>query len=85
MAFENDWQEVLHNAESLFIFVLQNLQQRDKYKKLISLAKRLYSSAGDIKLGLDEHGHFPRLKFTEAKSLLRDLLGFDTKDQDDFT
>lgn len=85
MAFEHDWQEILYSAESLIVFIIRSLQQKDRYRMLINLAKRLYSSAGDVKLGLDEDGHFPRLKFVEAKGLLRNLLGFDTDDRDDFT
>ncbi|KAH9218966.1 hypothetical protein DL95DRAFT_384797 [Leptodontidium sp. 2 PMI_412] len=85
MAFEHDWQEILYSAESLIVFIIRSLQQKDGYRTLINLAKRLYSSAGDVKLGLDEDGHFPRLKFVEAKGLLHNLLGFDTDDRDDFT
>ncbi|KAF5692370.1 aspartyl-tRNA synthetase [Fusarium denticulatum] len=82
----HDWEEVLHHVESLFIYIIQGLQKREKYTRLPSLAKRLHSTAGQFSLGIDANGHLPRVKFNEAKSLLRERLGFvESHDQDDLT
>ncbi|KAI6755962.1 hypothetical protein HG530_011698 [Fusarium avenaceum] len=83
---QHSWEEVLHRAESLFIFIISGLQQREKYRELLSLAKRLHSTAGQFRLGTDANAHLPRVKFNEAKNLLRDRLGFaETNDYDDLT
>ncbi|KAF4341801.1 aspartate-trna ligase [Fusarium beomiforme] len=83
---QHNWEEVLEHAESLFTHIIHGLQEREKYKGLLKLAKRLNSSAGEIRLGTDVDGHLPRVRFSEAKALLRNKLGFpDTQDQDDLT
>lgn len=85
MAIEHDWHEVLDGAEAFFVFVIRSLQERSKFRHLIPLAKRLYSSAGDFKLGVDLNNNLPRLSFIQAKSLLREQGGIETRDEDDFT
>ncbi|KAH6970319.1 hypothetical protein DER45DRAFT_582414 [Fusarium avenaceum] len=61
---QHSWEEVLHRAESLFIFII----------------------TGQFRLGTDANAHLPRVRFNEAKSLLRNRLGFvETNDYDDLT
>lgn len=74
-ALKNDWTEILELADSLLVFLLQSLQEDDKYAKLTAAAQRLYPAAGSFKLGLDKNGKLPRVRFNEAKAILRDHLG----------
>lgn len=86
MAIEHEWHEVVDAAEAFFIFVIRGLQERSKFSHLIPLAKRLYSSVGDFELGVNSHSnHLPRIPFAQAKRLLRELGGIETRDEDDFT
>lgn len=86
MAIEHHWHEMIDVVEAYFIFVVRGLQERSKFKHLISLAKRLYSSAGDFKLGVDpKNNSLPRLSFTQAKQLLREQGGIETKDEEDLS
>lgn len=86
MVIEHEWHEVVDAAEAFFIFVIRGLQERSKFSHLIPLIKRLYSSAGDFILGVDANdNHLPRIPFTQAKCLLRERGGVETRDEDDFT
>jgi aspartyl-tRNA synthetase len=84
-ALQHDWTEVIDLADSLLVFLITSLQDRDKYSAHIQAARRLYPSAGSFKLGLDENGRLLRIKFSEAKAILRDSLGWQCNDQDDLT
>lgn len=84
MTFETDWEEITYSAERAFIHIIRGLQQLKNYKDLIETASKLYSSAGTFKLGLDERGNMFRLKFSEAKQLLRSA-GYPTEDEVDFS
>lgn len=55
-ALQNDWTEVLDLAEGILIFLTRSLQEREKYKALTQVARRLYPSAGTLRLGLDSDG-----------------------------
>lgn len=70
-ALKNDWTEILELADSLLVFLLRSLQEDDKYAKLTAAAQRLYPAAGSFKLGLDKNGKLPRVRFDEAKAILR--------------
>ncbi|KAH0496064.1 hypothetical protein TgHK011_003447 [Trichoderma gracile] len=74
-ALKNDWTEILELADSLLVFLLRSLQEDDKYAKHTAAAQRLYPAAGSFKLGLDRNGKLPRVRFDEAKAILRDQLG----------
>lgn len=74
-ALKNDWTEILELADSLLVFLVRSLQEHDKYAKLTTAAHRLYPAAGSFKLGLDKNGKLPRVRFDEAKAILRDQLG----------
>ncbi|KAK8022450.1 hypothetical protein PG993_013217 [Apiospora rasikravindrae] len=80
MVYENDWHEGMDEGEDMFIAVIRGLQASERYRDWIQMAKKLYSSAGDFKLGLDERGRLPRVNFVEAKQLLREHEGTQTTD-----
>ncbi|KAL6887119.1 hypothetical protein GGI43DRAFT_417684 [Trichoderma evansii] len=84
-ALKNDWTEILELADSLLVFLVRSLQEHDKYAKLTAAAKRLYPAAGSFKLGLDKNGKLPRVRFDEAKAILRDQLGRIAHVEEDLT
>ncbi|KAL7783567.1 hypothetical protein V8C37DRAFT_42929 [Trichoderma ceciliae] len=84
-ALKNDWTEILELADGLLVFLVRSLQEHDKYAKLTTAAQRLYPSAGSFKLGLDKNGKLPRVRFDEAKAILRDQLGKVADVQEDLT
>lgn len=84
MALKDTWEEVTDSAEGAFIHIIRGLQQMGNYTELIAIAAKMYSSAGTFKLGLDNRGKMVRLKFIEAKQLLRSA-GHETDDEVDFT
>ncbi|KAI1075713.1 hypothetical protein F5B20DRAFT_594852 [Whalleya microplaca] len=85
LPIERDWTELLDKTEDLFIFVIHALQEREKFRYLTTLAKRVCSSAGTFRLGLDGNGKMARLTFSESKRLLRDHGGNNSNDEDDMT
>lgn len=84
-ALQNDWTEVLDLAEGILIFLTRSLQEREKYMALTQVARPLYPSAGTLRLGLDADGKCLRIKFSEAKAILRESLGLQSDDKDDLT
>ena len=84
-ALRHDWTEILDLADSLLIFLIRSLKERDKYKALTLAARRLYPLAGSFKLGVDNNGKLIRVRFSEAKAILRGSLGWQSNDQNDFT
>lgn len=84
-ALKNDWAEILELADSLLVFLIKSLQEHDRYAKLTTAALRLYPTAGSFKLGLDKNGKLPRIRFDEAKAILRDKLGKLVHIEDDLT
>ncbi|KAL7894103.1 hypothetical protein HDV63DRAFT_389613 [Trichoderma sp. SZMC 28014] len=84
-ALKNDWTEILELADSLLVFLLRSLQEDDKYAKLTTATQRLYPAAGSFKLGLDKNGKLPRVRFDEAKAILRDQLGKVAHIEEDLT
>ncbi|KAL9473750.1 hypothetical protein ACSS6W_008130 [Trichoderma asperelloides] len=84
-ALKNDWTEILELADSLLVFLLRSLQVHDKYAKLTTAAQRLYPAAGSFKLGLDKNGKLPRVRFDEAKAILRNQLGRKAHVEEDLT
>ncbi|KAM0512001.1 hypothetical protein ACHAPE_009357 [Trichoderma viride] len=84
-ALKNDWTEILELADSLLVFLLRSLQEDDKYAKLTTAAQRLYPAAGSFKLGLDKNGKLPRVRFDEAKAILRDHLDKVANAEEDLT
>lgn len=84
-ALKHDWTEILELADSLLVFIIRSLQEREKYNALTQAARRLYPSAGNFKLGLDANGKLIRVKFNEAKAILRDSLRLQSNDREDFT
>ncbi|KAI0895511.1 aspartate-tRNA ligase [Annulohypoxylon nitens] len=69
---KQDWVEIVDKVDTYIVFVISQLQKRERFQHLTSLAKKIYPSAGNFKLGLDAQGKLPRLKFSEAKKLLND-------------
>jgi aspartyl-tRNA synthetase len=84
-AIKRDWKEIMEFSEKFIISMTHALQKRERYSTLTKAARRIYPRAGDFKLGLDENGRMVRLKFTEAKRILRDVLGRQTDDLVDIT
>ncbi|KAK4674894.1 hypothetical protein QC764_503120 [Podospora pseudoanserina] len=82
---QHSWIEILDFADSLLVSLLHSLQSQDKYTALTNTAKRLYPLAGTFKLGLGKSGKLPRIRFNEAKTLLRDFIGIESDDDKDFT
>lgn len=85
MAFHEDYDEVVKMIESMLVFVFRGLQERKQYRNLTEIVKRLYPSAGQFRIGLDERGRVPHITFMEAKRILREELGFDADDDKNFT
>lgn len=77
-ALKQDWTEIMDLAENVLTFLIQSLQQNDKYTNLIQVARRLYPLAGTLRLGSDEAGKIPKIKFRQAKAILRDYLKMET-------
>lgn len=84
-ALKNDWTEILELADSLLVFLLRSLQEDDKYAKLTTAAQRLYPAAGSFKLGLNKNGKLQRVRFDEAKAILRDYLDRVVNVEEDLT
>lgn len=82
---KHDWEEILELTESTILFIIHNLQERQKYKSELDVARRLYPSAGGFRLGLDAKGRLIRITFKEAKRILRETIGRQTDDQEDFS
>jgi len=82
---QNDWIEILEVADSLLVFLIRSLQEREKYNALTQLARELYPLAGTFKLGLNRNGKLLRIKFSEAKAILKDFLGWQSDAQEDLT
>ncbi|WQF89324.1 Class II Aminoacyl-tRNA synthetase/Biotinyl protein ligase (BPL) and lipoyl protein ligase (LPL) [Colletotrichum destructivum] len=82
---KHDWEEILELTESTILFIIHNLQERQKYKSELDVARRLYPSAGGFRLGLDAKGRLIRITFKEAKRILREKIGRQTDDQEDFS
>ncbi|KAI1257832.1 hypothetical protein MGN70_000876 [Eutypa lata] len=85
LPIEQDWTELLDKAEDLLIFVIRALQERERFRNLTTLAKRVCSSAGTFRLGLDGNGKMARLTFSESKRLLKGHAGQNTNEEDDLT
>ena len=84
MAIQEDYHEVVEMIESMLVFVFRGLQERKQYRHLTEVVERLYPSAKQFRIGLDEHGKVPRITFTEARRILREELGFEADDKKDF-
>lgn len=84
-AIKRDWTEIMEFSEKFIISMTHELQKCERYSTLTKAVRRIYPQAGDFKLGLDENGRMVRLKFGEAKRILRDVLGRQTDDLVDIT
>lgn len=84
-ALQRDWTEVIDIAEGLLISVIRSIQGLEKYQRLTLTAQRLYPSARSFKLGPTENGGLLRVRFSEAKAILKNDLGLITQYHEDFT
>ncbi|KAJ6789158.1 hypothetical protein PWT90_06034 [Aphanocladium album] len=82
---QHNWEEILDLAGDLLIFLAKRLQEREKYKKLLDVARSRHPQAGDFRLGLTENGKLKRITFCRAKEILRDTLGRKTDVSADLT
>jgi aspartyl-tRNA synthetase len=85
MTFQEDYHEVVDMMDSMLLFVFKGLQERNQYRTLIETVKKHYPAAREFRVGLDEHGKVPRITFMQAKHLLREELGLNADDCQDFT
>ena len=85
MVIQDNYHEVIEMIESMLVYVFRGLQERKQYQYLTEVVERLYPSARQFRIGLDEHGKLPRITFMEAKRILREELGFKADDEKDFT
>ncbi|KAI1325944.1 aspartate-tRNA ligase [Xylariaceae sp. FL0255] len=85
MTFEEEYHEVTKMVEDMLVFVLRGLQERKQFRNLTEIVKKLYPSAREFRIGLNEKGEVPRITFMEAKRVLREELGFDAPDNKNFT
>ncbi|PVH98977.1 aspartate-tRNA ligase [Periconia macrospinosa] len=85
MTFQEDYREVVDTIESMLIFVLTNLQKREKFRQLLDAVRRDHPSAREFSIGLDERGKIPRVTFAEAKRILQQDLGIEANPNKNFT
>jgi len=85
MTYENDWHEVVDMLGDMLVFVFKGLQERKRNAALLETVRKYYPSSRAFQIGLDENGKVPRITFPEAKRILREELGFDTDDNENFT
>ena len=85
MVIQDDYHEVVEMIESMLVFVFRGLQEPRQYRYLIEIVERLYPSAKQFRVGLDEHGKIPRITFIEARRILREELGFKADNEKDLT
>lgn len=82
---KHTWTEILDFADSLLVHIIKTLQEREDCRKWTNNAQQLHPAACDFRLGLDENGRLLRVKFSEAKAILRDLQPLGTDMCSDFT
>ena len=85
MVIQDDYYEVVEIIESMLVYIFRGLQERKQYRYLIEVVERLYPSAKQFHIGLDEHGKLLRITFIEAKRILREELSFEADDEKNFT
>lgn len=85
MVYDQNYLEVARFAESLVVFVIRELQRRERFQQLTDLSLSNRSGSRQFKLGLTESGEVFRITFHEAKTILWDAPGFDTDDNVNFT
>ncbi|KIY01397.1 uncharacterized protein Z520_02949 [Fonsecaea multimorphosa CBS 102226] len=83
MTFRETYEEAIHLTESLLLYVLSELQRRDKYQDaLVAAAAHPRTDA----FRSPQSGKVPRITFREAKRLLRTECSMhDAVDHEDFT
>ncbi|KAI0201864.1 hypothetical protein F4808DRAFT_424084 [Astrocystis sublimbata] len=84
-AIKNDWTEILDLADCLVSSVIEELQSVTQYRTLTEAVEQLYPAAGKFRLGRREDGKLLRVKFSEAKAIIRDNLRLETDVEGDLT
>jgi aspartyl/asparaginyl-tRNA synthetase len=85
MTYQDDWHEVVDTIGSMLVFVFRALQERKQFAALIETVKMYYPSSRPFRIGLDNQGKVPRITWMEAKRILREELGCNTSNKEDFT
>lgn len=85
MVFQDNYHEVIEMMDSMLVYVFRGLQERKQFRNLVETVKKLFHSAREFRVGLDENGKVPRITFMEAKRILREELRIDTDDNNNFT
>ena len=70
MVIKNHYHEVLDFGERLMLFIINNLQVRPEYKRLVKVVEEVFPGAGDFKL--PDNKKAVRLTFAEGIKLLNE-------------
>lgn len=70
MVIKNHYHEVLSFGESLLIFIIRGLQEREQYKRLTQIVEQVYPGASNFKLPSGDKA--VRITFAEGVQLLRE-------------
>lgn len=80
MVIRHHYHEVLSFGESLMIFIIRSLQERDPYKRLTRVVEQVFPGAGNFKLPPGDTA--VRITFAEGVKLLREA-GIEAEEYDD--
>lgn len=80
MVIKHHYHEVLSFGESLMIFIIRSLQEREQYKRLTKIVEQVYPGAGNFKLPSGDKA--VRITFAEGTKLLNEA-GIEAGEYDD--
>lgn len=80
MVIRHHYHEVLSFGESLMIFIIRALQEREQYKRLTHIVEQVFPGAGNFKLPSGDKA--VRITFAEGVKLLREA-GIEAGEYDD--
>lgn len=80
MVIKNHYHEVLSFSESLMIFIIRGLQEREQYKRLTQVVEQVYPGAANFKLPPGDKA--VRITFAEGVKLLNEA-GVEAGEYDD--
>lgn len=70
MVIKHHYHEVLSYGESLMIFIIRSLQEREQYKRLTEIVEQAYPGAGNFKLPPGDEA--VRITFAEGVKILNE-------------
>jgi aspartyl-tRNA synthetase len=80
MVIRHHYHEVLSFGESLMIFIIRALQEREQYQRLTHIVEQVFPGAGNFKLPSGDKA--VRITFAEGVQLLREA-GIEAGEYDD--